>query len=143
MTSGERRPVSLDELLAANPTLAENLALACASFVPRLRSNGQRVAAIELDQLCQAVVDGCRCRPRVASSGLQRTNEQASVGSAHTDQVPLAHDYRQAGARLGVSERTVRRLVTGGALLSLGAGRRRLISEAELVRYTNEGARRG
>lgn len=131
---------SVDELVHSNRTLAENAALALASYVPRLRSNGQRVAARELDELSRLFDRISRELPGTAPSCQELTNEQANGGAAHTGQVPLAHDYPGAATRIGVSVRTVHRLVAQGQLKALSVRRRRLIAESELARYLNEGA---
>lgn len=52
----------------------------------------------------------------------------------------VAMSIETAASRLGVSPRTVRRLVASGRLPSFTAGRRRLIRAAEVARFVEESA---
>jgi excisionase family DNA binding protein len=50
---------------------------------------------------------------------------------------PLSVGLRQASRMLGVSERTIRRLIASGALHSKKVGSRRLVSVESLERLVN------
>lgn len=72
----------------------------------------------------------------VALSGQERT----TFGDSGNSLDSLAMSIERAAAVLGVSVRTVRRLVAAGRLASFRAGRRRLILATEVARFVEAGA---
>ena len=70
--------------------------------------------------------------------------ERPGIAPPSADPEPLYVGYEDAAARLSVSSRTVRRMVTGGRLPARRIGRRRVIAVADLVALAQrEGARGG
>ncbi|MPY92955.1 MAG: helix-turn-helix domain-containing protein [Acidimicrobiia bacterium] len=96
------------------------------------KNGGGAVLAERLGELRNALVD---IRRGAALNGQQRPTVQAGSESVHTGHVPLAHNYERAAARLGVSARTVRRLVVSGELPTVRIGRSVRITEADLQRF--------
>lgn len=86
-----------------------------------------RANAVPVPPMLTALVE------RLASGGQERpTGDELSVDS---DSPRMALDYREAGARLGVSDRTVRRLVATKALPAVTIGGCRRIRVADLADY--------
>ena len=51
---------------------------------------------------------------------------------------PLAADKKGAAREIGVSKRTVERLIANGELKTVRVGRRRLIPTAELIKFLKQ-----
>jgi excisionase family DNA binding protein len=106
----------------------QHLARAVDSYVVGLRRNGIAVPP-ELAALVAAFT---------ASSRLQPTGRAEDHDDDDAGRMPLLLDYDEVGQLLGVSDRTVQRLVADGALPSVTIGRSRRVRPEDLREYVNE-----
>lgn len=102
-----------------------HLAAAIAAHQAALRRNGIPVPA-SVRELAQALAKDGQARPAFDDNG-----EPGDAGPMEK----LAVDYRDAGAMVGVSDRTVRRLVQRGDLPAVDLAGCRRIRVADLVAY--------
>lgn len=102
-------------LLGVDETVASHLRRALAEHCRWARVNGVPVPGAVMD-LLSSLADGGLSRPSVAETG-----------GASDDACVLLVSYAEVGRRLGVSDRTVRRLVSSGRLPAVDiAGCRRV-----------------
>lgn len=109
-----------------SPEHAQVLAVALGAHLRQRRSNGRHVP-VDLAALLDALV---------AYSG----QERPKLGDLAAAADPQLMSYQDAAQQLGVSARSVRRMVASGRLASVAAGRRRLIPAAEVARFVEDGA---
>lgn len=115
-------------MLLITPELLEHLTIATLLRCQQLRRDGYAIPA-----------DLARLRDELhaaARSGL----DMPAVEHVLAVSEPIAVDAREAGRRLGLSVRSVRRMTADGRLPVLRVGRRVLIPVAALDRLTEEAA---
>lgn len=112
-------PTTTPMLMFLSPLVQRHLLVAIVRHLKSLRANGIPIPA-ELSALVDALA---------ATSGPQRT----TVGPAAQLDQPELVSYRESARRLGVSERTIRRMVATGRLRTVPIGRRKLIPLSALV----------
>lgn len=126
----------IDDFLASRRVVAEQVAMAVSHHIELVRRNGAGRALVEeLAEVRNLLTLTARAQ---ASGGQERPTAAKRVPAgekAHAGPRPLAYSYAAAGEALGVSARTVRRLVADGRLVAVPVGRARLIPHAELVRF--------
>lgn len=120
MTGIELDPDRLARLLAAA------LRLGVERLPATLRANGERVGVEGL--ALQALL--VRARP-----GQTGPHVDGSCGGGHRDGVPLLYCYADAAALLGVSERSLKRLLAAGELKAVHVGGSRRIAHSELIDF--------
>jgi excisionase family DNA binding protein len=109
---------STPAVLLLSPLLVRHLVVATVRHCRVLRADGIPIPP-ELSQLVDLLA---------VVSGPQRTN----LGRVDTPAEAVAVSFRQASSRLGVSERTVRRMCGSGRLPVVEIGRRRLVPVAAI-----------
>lgn len=106
-------------------TLANHLTRALTAHQQWCRTNG-----ILVPDALNALLLGLSARP-----GQERTSVGVAEGNGDGGRMLLALDFADAGTRLGVSERTVRRLVATGQLLAVSIAGCRRVRVADLNTY--------
>ncbi|MDP9402120.1 MAG: helix-turn-helix domain-containing protein [Actinomycetota bacterium] len=106
---------------------AGHLAVALRLYERRLRADGHRVLPGALGQLLDAALAG---------AGQARPEADEGSPSGEDGQVMLL-DYDEVAGRLGVSERTVRRLVAAGQLSVVRVGNAPRVHPEDLQSYVD------
>lgn len=114
-------------ILIVDDHIGRHLALAVKEHVRELRRSGLPVPAVLLD-LVTVCATGGQARPTL--DGPTGTGEGAAMDE-------LTVDYRSAAGRLGVSDRSVRRLVRAGQLPAVEVGGAKRIRVADLREYVD------
>lgn len=112
-------------ILVVDDAIGRHVAAAVRVHIRELRREGLPVPAAlaDLAAIC-------------ASGGLARPNMDGPTGAGdHPGMDPFAVDYRSAGDLLGVSDRSVRRLVRAGELTAVPIGGCKRIRVADLQNY--------
>lgn len=110
-------------VLGLDDVVASHIVRALVQHARWCRSNGIAVPAPLVEMLDQ-----------LASAGQRRPTVVAAAPDPHDD-LMLALTYESAARRLGVSERSVRRLVAAGKLRAIDVAGCRRIRAADLARY--------
>jgi excisionase family DNA binding protein len=109
-----------------DPNDAAHVRRALALYDRHLRSQGRRLPAS---------LRGDICHVPAATDGQDRTARDLTGDEVDGDPVQLLLTYAEAGRRLNVSERGVRRLVAAGELPVKRIGRRALVDPADLAAF--------
>lgn len=106
---------------------AAHLARAIENYERTCRQNGARLP-VALRELHDVLT---------VSGGQERPTLETGPVVSDSDAMSLLHDYDQAARLLGLSERTVRRLVSEGDLRAVEVGRLRRIHRDDLLEYAD------
>lgn len=117
--------MTLPVILFVDSAVGRHLAAALKAHIRELRRDGLPIPPT-LVELAAVAATGGQARPSLDDA-------VASADAAAMDQ--LALDYRAAGARLGVSDRSVRRLIADGKLPSVDVAGCVRIRMADLQDY--------
>jgi excisionase family DNA binding protein len=113
-------------VISPDPRDALRVAGALGLLERHLRANGSRLPDTLRTPVVHAHADSSR--PETTTLG-------GSSGPTDADTVPLLLTYREGATRLGISERSLQRLVAAGAIATKRIGRRAYVRSADLEAF--------